>query len=187
MTSSTVSMEVPVAAVAAVRPASADRLVIPMARLGRYTLLEPVGEGGMAEVFRARLDGPMGFQKTLAIKRIRDQVVRADEEHVRAWATHHGDRIDLGSRGFLYLLVLLARLRLDDAHSGVPESECGWVHVDDLVRMAGMSENSINVSIHRLRRLFADVGVQDAARVVERRAYRRLIRIGVRDPTVLRG
>ncbi len=55
-----------------------------MARLGRYTLLEPVGEGGMAEVFRARLDGPMGFQKTLAIKRIRDQVVRQDEEHVRA-------------------------------------------------------------------------------------------------------
>ena len=84
MTSSTVSMEVPVAAAAAVRPPSADRLVIPMARLGRYTLLEPVGEGGMAEVFRARLDGPMGFQKTLAIKRIRDQVVRADEEHVRA-------------------------------------------------------------------------------------------------------
>ena len=38
----------------------------------------------MAEVFRARLDGPMGFQKTLAIKRIRDQVVRQDEEHVRA-------------------------------------------------------------------------------------------------------
>ncbi len=82
-TTSTVSMEIPVPPWPDPEP-SADRLAIRMARLGRYTLLEPVGEGGMAEVFRARLDGPMGFQKTLAIKRIRDQVVRQDEEHVRA-------------------------------------------------------------------------------------------------------
>ena len=84
MTASTSSLDVPTPPSGTARPSSADRLHIPMARLGRYTLLEPVGEGGMAEVFRARLDGPMGFQKTLAIKRIRDQVVRQDEEHVRA-------------------------------------------------------------------------------------------------------
>ena len=54
-------------------------------RLGRYTLVERIGEGGMAEVFRARLDGPMGFQKELAIKRIRDSIVREDGgEHVRS-------------------------------------------------------------------------------------------------------
>ena len=55
-----------------------------MDRLGRYTLLDRIGEGGMAEVFRARLDGPMGFQKDLAIKRIRDTVVRQAEENVRS-------------------------------------------------------------------------------------------------------
>jgi tRNA A-37 threonylcarbamoyl transferase component Bud32 len=55
-----------------------------MGQLGRYTLVEPLGEGGMAEVFRARLDGPMGFRKELAIKRIRDSVVRQNEEHVRS-------------------------------------------------------------------------------------------------------
>ena len=39
----------------------------------------------MAEVFRARLDGPMGFQKELAIKRIRDLVVQEEGgEHVRS-------------------------------------------------------------------------------------------------------
>lgn len=39
----------------------------------------------MAEVFRARLDGPMGFQKELAIKRILDSVVREEGgEHVRS-------------------------------------------------------------------------------------------------------
>ncbi len=54
-------------------------------RLGRYTLVERIGEGGMAEVFRARLDGPMGFQKELAIKRIHDSIVREDgDEHVRS-------------------------------------------------------------------------------------------------------
>jgi len=55
-----------------------------VADLGRYTLLERVGEGGMAEVFRARLDGPMGFQKEIAIKRIRDSVVNEDGEYVRS-------------------------------------------------------------------------------------------------------
>ncbi len=54
-------------------------------RLGRYTLIERIGEGGMAEVFRARLDGPMGFQKELAIKQIRDSIVREEGgEHVRS-------------------------------------------------------------------------------------------------------
>jgi len=38
----------------------------------------------MAEVFRARLDGPMGFQKDLAIKRIRQSVVEKDEDHARS-------------------------------------------------------------------------------------------------------
>lgn len=55
-----------------------------VADLGRYTLLERVGEGGMAEVFRARLDGPMGFQKEIAIKRIRDSVVNSDDEFVQS-------------------------------------------------------------------------------------------------------
>jgi serine/threonine protein kinase len=37
--------------------------------LGRYELLERIGIGGMAEVFRARLLGPEGFQKVVVIKR----------------------------------------------------------------------------------------------------------------------
>jgi serine/threonine-protein kinase len=37
-------------------------------KLGKYQLLERLGGGGMAEVFRARLTGPAGFEKLLALK-----------------------------------------------------------------------------------------------------------------------
>ncbi len=39
-------------------------------RLGRYELLLPLGSGGMAELFLARLQGVGGFEKIVAIKRI---------------------------------------------------------------------------------------------------------------------
>jgi eukaryotic-like serine/threonine-protein kinase len=37
---------------------------------GRYQLLEKIGSGGMAEVFKARMSGEQGFEKIVAIKRI---------------------------------------------------------------------------------------------------------------------
>jgi TonB family protein len=39
-------------------------------RFGQYTLLERIAAGGMAEVWKARMRGVEGFQKTVAIKRI---------------------------------------------------------------------------------------------------------------------
>src|SRR5687767_10222755 len=43
----------------------------PSARFDRYEVLAPLGAGGMGEVVKARALGPHGFEKIVAIKRIR--------------------------------------------------------------------------------------------------------------------
>ncbi len=43
---------------------------LPQRRLGRYEVLQRIGEGGMATVFRARLEGPGGACKDVALKLI---------------------------------------------------------------------------------------------------------------------
>ncbi len=39
-------------------------------QLGRYILTEYIGKGGMAEIFRAKLVGALGFEKSFVVKRI---------------------------------------------------------------------------------------------------------------------
>ncbi len=41
-----------------------------MTQLGKYQLIRKLAAGGMAEVFLAKAAGPMGFEKTLVLKRI---------------------------------------------------------------------------------------------------------------------
>jgi hypothetical protein len=54
-------------------------------RIGRYALLERLGVGGMAEVYLAQQDGPVGFQKKVVIKRILPHLA-ADPQFVDMFA-----------------------------------------------------------------------------------------------------
>jgi serine/threonine-protein kinase len=64
--------------------------------LGRYRVVEEIGMGGMASVHLARMDGPGGFQKWVAIKRIHPHLVEdqtfvnmfVDEARVVARISH---------------------------------------------------------------------------------------------------
>ena len=47
--------------------------------LGRYRVVNEIGVGGMASVHLARMDGPGGFQKWVAIKRIHPHLVEDDQ------------------------------------------------------------------------------------------------------------
>jgi serine/threonine-protein kinase len=48
-------------------------------RLGRYVLFDEIGAGGMGSVHLARLDGPSGFSRTVAIKRLHPHVAKDPE------------------------------------------------------------------------------------------------------------
>src|SRR5688572_2958679 len=45
-------------------------------RVGRYVLLDEIGVGGMASVYLGRLVGPVGFARTVAIKRMHPQAAK---------------------------------------------------------------------------------------------------------------
>ena len=65
-------------------------------KLGPYELVRHIATGGMAEVYLARRDGPHGFTKTVALKRILPQLARdpdfvamfVDEARVCAQLSH---------------------------------------------------------------------------------------------------
>src|SRR5262245_49730906 len=48
--------------------------------LGKYRIISEIGRGGMASVHLARIDGPGGFHRWVAIKRIHPHLV--DNDHV---------------------------------------------------------------------------------------------------------
>ena len=51
-------------------------------RCGKYDLIERIGAGGMAELFRAKIVGEAGFEKYLAVKKVLPHLSQ-DEEFIR--------------------------------------------------------------------------------------------------------
>jgi FHA domain len=105
--------------------------------------------------------------------------VSLDQEHVRLEALDGAKVIQLGERSSFYMLLVLARHRMEEAEAGVPEPDQGWYHVVDLATALGVDERSLNVTVFRARQAVARAGVEGAEGIVERRL--REVRIGTRN------
>jgi len=73
------SLALPEEASAEEVPPSEEASPVAGQQFGHYTLLERIAVGGMAEVWKARMDGVAGFQKTVAIKKILPHLTENDQ------------------------------------------------------------------------------------------------------------
>ena len=85
-------------------------------QFGKYSLLDKLGDGGMAEVFLAQMKGPEGFSKFVAIKRILPHLSHdtlftesfINEARLGGYLSHHNivQTLDFGQiDGFYYLTM----------------------------------------------------------------------------------
>jgi hypothetical protein len=95
--------------------------------------------------------------------------VSRDEEYVHLAMRHAGREIDMGSRKHNYLLLTLARRRLDESAQGLPDTSSGWIDLEDLAHDPSMAPPQLNIDVFRIREQFAKAGVIDAAGIVQRR------------------
>ncbi len=89
----------------------------PGARFGKYRIVGVLGEGSFGTVFEAVLPGPMGFSRSVAIKRLNAELVRDDPTAIRSMVNeaciggllHHNnivDTLELGQVGDTYFLAM---------------------------------------------------------------------------------
>lgn len=87
-----------------------------LAQFGKYTLLNKIGDGGMAEVFLAQFQGPNGFSKMVALKRMlphlsHDQAFTRsfiNEARLGGYLNHHNivQTIEFGQIDEFYYLAM---------------------------------------------------------------------------------
>ncbi|HEX3757643.1 MAG TPA: FHA domain-containing protein [Kofleriaceae bacterium] len=111
-----------------------------------------------------------------------------DEEHVDVRArTEGGNELILPPRSSHYMLLTLARARIEDARRGIPLDEQGWLYAADLADMLQYTAERLNLEIFRARALLAKLGFADSTQLIERQPGTRQLRIGTARLSVTRG
>ncbi|AUX43535.1 hypothetical protein SOCE26_049850 [Sorangium cellulosum] len=100
-----------------------------------------------------------------------------DEEHVEVTVVHDAGAFQLSPRSYHYLLLVLARLVLEDTQASAAER--GWVDRDALCRMLSIDALKLNLDVCRLRKQLGEAGVHGAAGIVERRPATGQLRLGI--------
>jgi hypothetical protein len=133
------------------------------------------------------LDLPCGEERISAptatpalVQTALDFTVSRNEEHVQLAVAHAGQRHVLPHRSHSYLLLMLARTRLEDeanAHGG-PEDR-GWMETKELATMLRTTSEQINVWIWRARQQFQAIEPALGRELRERRPSLGQLRIGL--------
>ncbi len=82
----------------------------------------------------------------------------ADEERINVKIVTTDLKMDLGERVHNYLLLVLARKKLNDIQAGYVYSDQGWIDVEELMENMGrefrkeIDEYILNLQIHRIRK-----------------------------------
>ncbi|MFK7928138.1 MAG: FHA domain-containing protein [Myxococcota bacterium] len=105
--------------------------------------------------------------------------VSADEEHVTLSVQSSNQFHEVKPRTHHYLLLTLARQRVEDVKQGVSDSEAGWLHAEDLQRMLRMDRRTLNTQVFRARRQLSKLDLDGSGDIIERRDPARQLRIGV--------
>jgi hypothetical protein len=111
--------------------------------------------------------------------------VAPDEESVEVTLFVGDKPTTLPPRRYHYLLVTLARAWLADI--GIAPSVRGYRDRDELCDKLEVDVMKLNVEIYRLRKQFAELGVQGAAGLIERRPGTFEVRIGITNIEVVMG
>ena len=98
--------------------------------------------------------------------------VSSDEEHVFLTIQVDKQTFDLGERAHHYMLLTLARQRLEDAENGVDQETQGWIETNRLAGMLGIDPSHLNIQIYRCRKQIDDAlaELQNPPQVIERRS-----------------
>ncbi len=135
-----------------------------------WTLVLPEGiEGTAAAAPQGASDAPVGLCFA----------VSADEEYVELSVRVDGRTIPVPPRSYHYLLLTLARTRLEQHH--LPEAERGWWYRDQLRDQLKISDNQFYVSLHRARKQLASLDLPASLELFEERRTTRQIRIGTSE------
>jgi serine/threonine protein kinase len=114
---------------------------------GRYTLVRKLATGGMAEVFLASADGPMGFQKKCVVKRI---------------LPHFSD-----DPQFVQMFLGEARLAAELNHPNLVQIfDFGEVDGQYFIAMEFIDGPNLRVLNHELRSISGSVPLAAAARMI---------------------
>ncbi|MEM9452586.1 MAG: FHA domain-containing protein [Myxococcota bacterium] len=113
--------------------------------------------------------------------------VSRNDKYMEIQVMHGTQSVRLKSRAHDMFLLTLARARLaDQQRSDLDPAEHGWVDRRELIRSLQADRGLINLWIHRARRDFANIGVIDAIRIIERREVAEQVRLGISSVVVKR-